>query len=92
MNDPIPYRIREEDVDEVLTAYGVADDAREDARMHVMQRLLDIADGVRTVPEDGSDRREMALAEIEDMLITDGYIDATPDESRIYPATPGRSD
>lgn len=92
MNDPIPYKISEEDVDEVLTAYAVPDEDRDDARMHVMRRLLDIDEVVRTVPEDLSERREMALAEIEDILITEGYIDAAADEPRIYPTPTGRSD
>jgi hypothetical protein len=85
MNDPIPYRINDEDIDEVLSAYSVPDEARDDARMHVRRRLLEIDEDVRMVPEDLNARREMALAEIEDILIDGGIIDATPDEPRIYP-------
>jgi len=85
MNDPIPYKIRSEDVDEVLSAYAVPDAVRDDARMHVMRRLPDIDEVVRTVPEDFNERREMALAEIEDILISDGYIEASADEPRLYP-------
>lgn len=83
--EPIPYRISEEDVEEVLSAYAVPDDVRPDAVAHVRSRLLDIDEEVRTLPEDVAARREMALAEIEDILINDGYIDAAPDEPRIYP-------
>lgn len=90
MNDPIPYKVSSEDVDEVLSAYAVPEEIRDDARIHVMRRLPDIDDVVRTVPEDFDERREMALAEIEDILISDGYIPATIDEPRIYPT--GRSD
>jgi len=92
MNDPIPYKISAEDVDEVLSAYGVRDEIRDNARMHVMRRLPDIDDVVRTIPEDFDERREMALAEIEDILINDGYIEASANETRIYPTPTGRSD
>ena len=56
--EPIPYRIREEDVDEVLDAYQPSgggewtDDARVNARAHVMRNVLEIDDVVRTLPED----------------------------------------
>lgn len=85
MNDPIPYRIDDEDIDEVLSAYSVPDEARAEARVRVRQRLMDIDEDVRMVPEDINARRGMALAEIEDILIDDGIIDAAPDEPRIYP-------
>ena len=88
MNDPIPYMIREEDIDEVLTAYDAPAEIREDARRHVLRRVLDIDETVRTAPENLSDRRELALAEIEDILITDGFVEAAPDEPRIYPVVP----
>jgi hypothetical protein len=55
--DPIPYDIREEDIDEVLSAYESVGgswtaDARNAARDHVMRHVLDIDDAVRTTPED----------------------------------------
>lgn len=92
MTDPIPYRITDEDIDEVLAAYSVPDDAREEALMDVRRRLLDIDEDVRTVPDDLAERREMALAEIEDILINDRIINAMPGEGRIYPPVPRRSD
>ena len=85
MAEPVPYEIREEDVDEVLSAYDVPDDMRADARSHIMQQVREIDDVVRTAPENISDRREVALAAIEDTLIRDGFLDAAPDEPRVYP-------
>jgi hypothetical protein len=117
--DPVPYEIREEDVDEVLSAYEGAGggsftaDIRAEARRHVMRHVLDIDEIVRAAPEErrglprdvsaedaqraqpvgirpGEEswpRREMALAAIEDLLIRDGYIDATEDEGRVFPIT-----
>lgn len=118
--DPVPYEIREEDVDEVLSAYESVggrewtDDRRREAREHVMRNVLEVGEIVRSAPEErrliprldveerdraqpaGSRageaspaRREMALAAIEDLLIRDGFIDATEDEGRVFPATPG---
>ena len=118
--DPVPYEIREEDVDEVLSAYESVggrewtDDRRREARDHVMRNVLDVGEIVRSAPGerrliprldpaeqdsaqaggslagDGSAaRRELALAAIEDLLIRDGYIDATADEGRVFPATSG---
>jgi hypothetical protein len=85
MNDPIPYRISEADVDEVLSAYDVPENLRADAQQHVMRSLLDIDEVVRTAPENEIDRRDVALAEIEEILISDGYIEPEPGEPRIYP-------
>lgn len=80
--EPVPYEIREEDVDEVLGSYGETDESvRAAAREHVMRNVLDIDDVVRTA----SDRRETALAAIEDVLISDGFIDAGVDEPRVFP-------
>lgn len=87
MAEPVPYEIREDDVDEVLSAYDVPDNMRADARRHIMQQVRAIDDVVRTAPENIGDRREVALAAIEDTLIRDGFLDATPDEPRVYPIT-----
>jgi hypothetical protein len=107
--EPIPYEIREEDVDEVLGAYTSVGgswtaEERNAARDHVMKHALEIDETVRTAPEErrlasrevpatgeatgpdeDSPRRGMALAAIEDLLIRDGFIDASESESRIYP-------
>lgn len=111
--DPVPYEIREEDIDEVLSAYEPAgggawsDEERVSARAHVMQHVLELNEAVRTAPEDagGADRRtsslaepvsarpgaasqarrEMALAAIEDLLISEGVVDAPADERRVFP-------
>ena len=55
--EPVPYEIKDEDVDEVLNAYGDdwSDAQREDARTHVMRNLTDldlaIARHVSVAPE-----------------------------------------
>jgi len=98
--EPVPYLISEEDVDEVLSAYepvggGVwTEDARREARQHVMRNVLDVDDPVRTaVEEDRPDaRRELALAAIEDLLIRDGLIDLTDREKRVFPVVTYRDD
>ena len=115
--DPVPYEIKEEDVDEVLSAYEAtgggewSEDRRREAREHVMRNVLELGDTVRTAPEDrrhdvvrraapeserpgdsAPDRREMALAAIEDLLIRDGYLDADPDEPRTFPVVSRRDD
>jgi len=90
--EPVPYLISEEDIDEVLSAYEPVgggmwtEEARRAAKDHVMRHVLDIDDPVRTAPEENrSDRREVALAAIEDLLIRDGLIDLTDREKRVYP-------
>ena len=88
MSEPIPYLLREEDVDEVLSAYAAPDSIRAEAKQHVMRHVLEIDEVVRTAPEDAEERREFALAEIEDLLIKDGFVDAGVDEPRIYPTAP----
>ena len=110
--EPVPYQIRQEDIDEVLSAYDAPDDLRSSAREHVLRQVTDIDFIVRTSPENPEaplaelyragqvgdepgdqsyDRREIALAAIEDVLIRDGFIELTADESRIYPIL-GRPD
>lgn len=115
--DPVPYEIKEEDVDEVLSAYESAgggewpEERRREARQHVMRNVLELGDTIRTAPEDrrhdvvrraaplserpgdsAPDRREMALAAIEDLLIRDGYLEAEPDDSRTFPVVSRRDD
>jgi hypothetical protein len=111
--DAVPYEIREEDVDEVLDAYepvGGGDwpeEARVEARAHVMSNVLDLTETVGSAAEDpietapgervGSmgeppgdrapQRRDMALAAIEDLLIRDGFLELDADEARVFPAT-----
>jgi hypothetical protein len=53
--DPVPYEIREEDVDEVLSAYAsVGSDwtaeQRRDARALVMRNVIELNDTVRSAP------------------------------------------
>jgi hypothetical protein len=114
--DPVPYEIREEDVDEVISAYesvGGGDYTEEDrveARRHVMRNVIELNETVSTAPEErrvgrrefgdrskpigirpgdqSNARREMALAAIEDLLIRDGFIEATEDEPRVFPVVP----
>ena len=111
--EPVPYEVRDEDIEEVLAAYDVPEDVRSVAREHVMRQVTEIDEIVRTAPEvplerllvdryEGGEadrpgdmsaaRQELALAAIEDILIRDGFIEIFPNEKRIYPAVPGRSD
>jgi hypothetical protein len=59
--DPVPYEIRDEDIDEVLDAYeptGGGDwgeERREEARAYVMENVLEVNETVRSASEDPSD-------------------------------------
>jgi hypothetical protein len=59
--DAVPYEIREEDVDEVLSAYEPVgggewpDEQRQEAREHVMSNVLELVELVRSASEDPSD-------------------------------------
>ena len=64
--EPVPYHIREEDIDEVLTAYEASDDVRSAARAHVLSRLVDIDEVVRTGPETPDSPLRGAVGDIVD--------------------------
>lgn len=65
--DPVPYEIREEDVDEVLDAYEPTgggewpEEARKEARRHVMKSVTDIDETVRSVPEGPTSEAERGV-------------------------------
>ncbi|MBW3553318.1 MAG: hypothetical protein KY466_07405 [Gemmatimonadetes bacterium] len=65
--DPVPYEIREEDVDEVLDAYEPTgggewpEEARQEARRLVMKRVTDIDETVRSVPEGPTSEAERGV-------------------------------
>lgn len=69
------------DIDETVRS---ASEDPSDALGAAGDRMGNIADR----PGDRApERRDMALAAIEDLLIRDGYIDLDADESRAFPAT-----
>ena len=109
--DPVPYEIREEDVDEVLSAHEAtggswsAED-RAAAVDIVMRNVIELNETVRTAPEErrvmtrgteraGSagtrpgenspERRDMALAAIEDLLIRESFLEVDSDDDRVFP-------
>lgn len=61
--DPVPYEIREEDVDEVLDAYGGEwpEETRQEARRHVLRNVVEIDETVRSAPEGPSSDAERGL-------------------------------
>lgn len=68
--DPVPYEIKEEDIDEVLDAYEPvgggewSEEARQSAREHVMKNVVEMDETVRSASEDPSD----ALGEAGDRM------------------------
>ena len=56
--DPVPYEIREAEIDEVLSAYESVgggeypEERRREARAHVMRHVLEIDEIVRAAPEE----------------------------------------
>ena len=70
--DPVPYEVREEDVDEVLSAHdsvggGWTPEERSAAREYVMRHVLEIDETVRTAPEE---RRLIPRRDAEEPLDT----------------------
>ena len=65
--EPVPYEIREDDIDEVLNAYGPSEggdwqeDARADARRHVMENVTEIDETVRSAPEGPTSEAERGV-------------------------------
>lgn len=62
--DPVPYEVREEDVDEVLSAHEPTDggdwpeERRAEARAYVMRNITELDETVRSAAEDESGRVE----------------------------------
>jgi hypothetical protein len=59
--DPVPYEIREEDVDEVLDAYEPvgggtwSEEARGEIRDHVLRHVLELGETIRSAAEGPAD-------------------------------------
>lgn len=65
--EPVPYEIRVDDVDEVLTAHETdwTDAERAEARSHVLRNVMELNEAVRSTPEDESGARHDLSARVQ---------------------------